>query len=478
MSTPRPIRIANASGFFGDRTSALREVATGGPVDVITGDYLAEVTMAVLAKLRAKDPSAGYAPTFLAQLAPVIDAVLERGIKIVVNAGGLNPAGLAEKVRALGSRHPRVAWISGDDLVPRLATLRGAGARFANLESGAELPDDPAFVTTANAYLGAWGIVRALAAGAEIVICPRVTDASLVVGAAAWWHGWQRDDWQALAGAVAAGHVIECGPQATGGNYSSFRSIPDLGRPGFPIAEVAADGSSVITKHAGDGGAVTVGTVTAQLVYEIASARYLNPDVTTHLDSIQLAQDGPDRVALTGTLGSPPPPTTKVAITTRGPYRNEMIFAMVGLDVDAKIALIEQTSRAAFARAPIALEFQRLGSVVADAASQNDATVLLRIVATSAPPRARRAGAVELSGAVRARPAGAGLGGHRLLAHARRAARARGRGRARRRHDGARRAAADHRGARAGRARAHRAVRGARRDPARAARRDRRRALR
>jgi hypothetical protein len=387
MTHQRPIRIANASGFFGDRHSALREIATGGPVDVITGDYLAEVTMTVLAKLRAKDPSAGYAPTFLTQLAPVVDAVVERGIKIVVNAGGLNPAGLADKVRALGSRHPKVAWLSGDDLAPRLAALRGGGARFANLETGAELPADPAFVITANAYLGAWGIVRALAMGADIVICPRVTDASLVVGAAAWWHGWRRDDWDALAGAVAAGHIIECGPQATGGNYSGFRSIADLGHPGFPIAEVAADGSSVITKHPGHGGAVTVGTVTAQLVYEIASARYLNPDVTTHLESIQLAQQATDRVALTAIVGSPPPPTTKVAITTHGAYRNEMIFAMVGLEIDAKIALIEQTTRAALAGVPMTLAFQRIGTAAPDAAAQNDATTLLRIVATSADER-------------------------------------------------------------------------------------------
>jgi hypothetical protein len=280
-----------------------------------------------------------------------------------------------------------VAWLSGDDLVPRLAELRAAGARFASLETGAELPADPGFVTTANAYLGAWGIARALAGGAEIVICPRVTDASLVVGAAAWWHGWRRDDWDALAGAVAAGHIIECGPQATGGNYSAFRSIPDLSHPAFPIAEVWADGSSVITKHPGAGGAVTIGTVTAQLVYEIGSARYLNPDVTTHLESIQLSEQAADRVALTGIAGSPPPPTTKVAITTRGAFRNEMIFAMVGLDVEAKIALIERTTRAAFEARPIALEFQRIGSVTADAASQNAATTLLRIVATSADER-------------------------------------------------------------------------------------------
>ena len=386
MSTKRPIRIANASGFFGDRQNAFREVVEGGPVDVVTGDYLAEVTMTVLARLRAKNPAGGYAPTFLMQIEPVLAAVLERGIKVVVNAGGLNPSGLADVVRAFGERGgraPKVAWIAGDDLAPRLTELRARGTRFDNLETGEALPDDPAFVVTANAYLGAWGIVRALEAGADVVICPRVTDASLVVGAAAWWHGWRRDEWNALAGAVVAGHVIECGTQATGGNYSSFRDVADLSRPAFPIAEVAADGSSVITKHATPGGAVTLGTVTAQLVYEVGSPRYLNPDVVTHLESITLSEEGLDRVAVRGVVGSPPPTTTKVAITTRGPFRNEMMFAFVGLDIDAKVALFERTTRAGFAGKPLELTFQRIGSVVEDASSQDAATVLLRVIAVS-----------------------------------------------------------------------------------------------
>ncbi|MBX3225978.1 MAG: DUF1446 domain-containing protein [Labilithrix sp.] len=389
MTSPdakRPVRIANASGFFGDRMSALAEVVRGGPIDVVTGDYLAEVTMAILGKQRRKNPDLGYAPTFLAQLQPVLATVLASGIKVVVNAGGLNPVGLAQAVRALGEKAgvaPKVAVVAGDDLVPRIDELRATNEDFASTESGAPLPKEAGFVHTANAYLGAWGIVRALEEGADVVICPRVTDASLVVGAAAWWHRWGRADWSRLAGAVAAGHVIECGPQATGGNYSSFQQIEELVHPAFPIAEVAADGSSVITKHPGTAGAVTIGTVTAQLVYEVGGPRYANPDVVTRLDSIELEEAGADRVAIRGVAGEPPPPTTKVAITTKGTFRNELTLAFVGLDVDAKIALFERATRAALAKTKAALTFQRIGSPATNASTQDGATVLLRVIATS-----------------------------------------------------------------------------------------------
>ncbi|CAN5730102.1 DUF1446 domain-containing protein [soil metagenome] len=375
----RPVRIANASGFLGDRMSAMREVVTGGPIDVVTGDYLAELTMRILGKQKLKKPDAGYAATFLTHFEPILTTVMERGIKIVVNAGGLNPTGLAVAVKALGGRlgvAPKIATIHGDDLRPRLESLAPT-----NLETGAPFVDFAA-VLTANAYLGAWGIVRALDAGADIVVCPRVTDASLVVGAAAWWHRWKRDEWDALAGAVAAGHVIECGAQATGGNYSGFRALDLSVVPGFPIAEVARDGTSVVTKHPGAGGAVTVGTVTAQLVYEVQTTRYKNPDVTTLLDTITLEQIAPNRVALRGTRGAPPPETTKVAVTTRGLHRNEIIFAFVGLDVDAKMALFESQARAVL-DPRVELHFQRIGASKADPTTEDEATVLLRIVASS-----------------------------------------------------------------------------------------------
>jgi len=330
----RPVRIANCSGFYGDRFTAAREMLAG-PIDVLTGDYLAELTMLILWKARRKDESLGYATTFLRQMEDVLGTCLERGVKVVANAGGLNPAGLAAKISEL-SPTARVAYLTGDDLAPAIKDLQAEGHEFTNLDTGVPLAKAELPVVTANAYLGGWGIAAALQAGADVVICGRVTDASLVTGPAAWWHGWRRDDWDALAGAVAAGHVIECGAQATGGNYSFLDEITDRRYPGFPIAEVAADGSSVITKHEGTGGLVSPGTVTAQLLYEIGEPAYLNPDVTAYFDTIRLERKGPDRVALTGTRGSPPPDTLKVALNMLGGYRNTMTMVITGLDVEAK----------------------------------------------------------------------------------------------------------------------------------------------
>jgi hypothetical protein len=320
---------------------ATREMVEGGPIDVLTGDYLAELTMLILWKARQQDPGAGYAKSVLAQLEPVLGACLDRGIKIVNNAGGLNPSGLAREVAALAGRlglHPKVAYVTGDDLLPRLTELQAAGHPLANLDTGQALADAGGQPVTANAYLGGWGIAAALGAGADIVICPRVTDASLVTGPAAWWHGWQRNDYDQLAGAVAAGHVIECGPQATGGNYSYLHEITDRRYPGFPVAEIAADGSSVITKHDGTGGLVSVGTVTAQLLYEIGEPAYLNPDVTAHFDTITLEQLAGHRVRLSGTVGTPPPQTLKVCVNFLGGYRNTMTMVITGLDIEEKAA--------------------------------------------------------------------------------------------------------------------------------------------
>jgi Acyclic terpene utilisation family protein AtuA len=340
-SPRRPVRIGNSSGFYGDRMEATREMIEGGPIDVLTGDYLAELTMLILWKARQKDPEAGYARSVLAQLEPVLGTCLDRGIKVVNNAGGLNPSGLAAQLAALAARlglHPKIAYVTGDDLLPRLKDLQAAGHDLANLDTGRTLADADGPPVTANAYLGGWGIAAALDAGADIVICPRVTDASLVTGPAAWWHGWRRDDFDQLAGAVAAGHVIECGPQATGGNYSYLHEITDRRYPGFPVAEVAHDGSSVITKHDGTGGLVSVGTVTAQLLYEIGEPAYLNPDVVAHFDTITLEQLTGHRVRLSGTLGTPPPDTLKVCVNFSGGYRNTMTLVITGLDIEEKAA--------------------------------------------------------------------------------------------------------------------------------------------
>ncbi len=278
--SPDVLRVANCSGFYGDRVSAALEMVEGGPIDVLTGDWLAELTMLLLGKAMLSGRP-GYARTFLTQVDQVLPACLERGIKIVANAGGLDPAGCAAAVTELASRaglSPVVAHVAGDDLLPRLPDLMRAGHPLANSDTGQRLADAGVTPLTAHAYLGGLPIARALDAGADIVVTGRVTDAALVVGPGMWRFGWNGDDLDALAGAVVAGHVIECGCQATGGNYAFFGEVPDLEHAGFPLAELAADGSAVITKHPGTGGLVSVGTVTAQLLYEIGGPRYLNPD--------------------------------------------------------------------------------------------------------------------------------------------------------------------------------------------------------
>jgi hypothetical protein len=348
-----PIRIANCSGFFGDRLSAAREMVEGGPIDVLTGDWLAELTMLILARTRLKRPNGGYARTFVRQMEEVMGTCLDLGIKVVSNAGGLDPEGCAEAVAEVAQKlglHPRIAYVRGDDLVPRIPELIAEG-QLRHFESGDPIKDASAFLT-ANAYFGCWGIALALEQGADVVITGRTTDAAVVCGPAAWHHGWSRTDWNALAGGVAAGHVIECGCQATGGNYSFFTEVADMAKAGFPWAEIAADGSSVIGKHPGTGGEVSIGTVTSQLLYEIGGPEYLGPDVTTRFDTIELEQVAPDRVRMHGIQGEPPPPTLKVCLNRAGGFRNDMRMGLTGIDIEAKARLIEETFWAACPYAP------------------------------------------------------------------------------------------------------------------------------
>lgn len=334
------LRVANCSGFYGDRLSAAREMVEGGPIDVLTGDYLAELTMAILYNQKQqRGDKAGYVGTFLKQLREVIAPCLQKGIKIVSNAGGLNPSSMAEEVEAILAELgliATVAYIDGDDLIPRLGELQAAGEAFVNIDRGVALADSGNQPLTANAYLGAWGIKEALDQGADVVICPRVTDAAVVIGPAAWKFGWERHNYDALAGALAAGHIIECGAQATGGNYSFFQEVPSFRNVGFPIAEIAADGSFTVTKHPGTGGLVSVGTVTAQLLYEISTPAYLNPDVIAHFDTLKIEQVGADRVQVSGCRGSSPPPTHKVSINTAGGFSNGTEVFLTGLDVEEK----------------------------------------------------------------------------------------------------------------------------------------------
>jgi Acyclic terpene utilisation family protein AtuA len=364
----------------------MREMLTGGELDYLTGDYLAELTMLILGRDRMKHPERGYAKTFLTQLEECLGLASDRGVRIVANAGGLNPAGLADAVRALAERLSvpvRVAHVDGDDLSPRAEEL-GLGKPL-----------------TANAYLGAWGIVDCLNDGADIVVTGRVTDASVTVGPAAAHFGWQRTDYDRLAGAVVAGHVIECGIQATGGNFSFFTEIPDLTYAGFPLAEVHADGSSVITKHPGTGGLVSVDTVTAQLLYEITGARYANPDVTARMDTIELSGDGPDRVRISGVTGEPPPPTLKVSLNSIGGFRNAMTFVLTGLDIEAKADLVRRQLDSALSVKPAELEWTLARTDHADADTEEAASALLRCVVRDPDPanvgRQFSSAAVELA---------------------------------------------------------------------------------
>lgn len=343
--TRRPVRIANVSGFYGDRVAAAREMLETADVDVVTGDYLAELTMFLLHKARARDPEAGFAATFLSQMREIMPVCVERGIRVVVNAGGLNPGGLARRLQQIADElflTPRIAWTDGDDVLQQLPALQVRGEQLRHLDTDVPLADAGVDPITANAYLGAWPLVAALERGADIVVTGRVTDASVVVAPAAWWHGWKRDDWDRLAGAVAAGHVIECGPQATGGNFSFFTEIDDARYPGFPIAEIADDGSVVITKPHDSGGLVSPETVTAQLLYEIQAPAYEGPDVTARFDTIRLESVGSNRVKISGAVGAPPAGRVKIAANYLGGYRNTMTAVLTGLDIDKKAARAEE----------------------------------------------------------------------------------------------------------------------------------------
>ncbi|MGI9322121.1 MAG: acyclic terpene utilization AtuA family protein, partial [Pseudomonadales bacterium] len=337
------IKIGNCSGYYGDRLAAAREMVEGGPIDVLTGDYLAELTMAILYnQTQTRGEHLGYVATFLKQVRDVAKQCKERDIKIVSNAGGLNPKSMAAEVEKILDElgvQAKVAYIDGDDIKDDIPRLQGDGQAFTNLDRPQPLAESKRQVLTANTYLGAWGIKEALDQGADIVICPRVTDAAVVIGPAAWKFNWARNDYDALAGALAAGHIIECGAQCCGGNYSFFEEVPSFRNVGYPIAEIEADGSFTIAKHPGTGGLISVGTITAQLLYEIKEPAYYNPDLVAHFDTMKLEQTGEDRVRVSGTRGSSPPPTHKVCVNTLGDCKQSMEILLTGLDIEAKAAI-------------------------------------------------------------------------------------------------------------------------------------------
>ena len=334
------LKIANCSGYYGDKLSAAKELVDGGPIDVLTGDYLAELTMAILYNQKIqRGEDKGYVGTFLKQIKEVAGSCKEKNIKIISNAGGLNPKSMAKEIEKIledQSLDMKVAYIDGDDLLPKISDLTKLGEDFTNIDKNIALNESGLMPITANAYLGAWGIKEALDLGADIVICPRVTDAAVVIGPAAWKFQWKRNNYDALAGALAAGHIIECGCQATGGNYSFFKEVSNFDNIGYPIAEIFEDGSFNITKHPNTGGLVSIGTVTAQLLYEISSPAYVNPDVVAHFDTLKIEEVEKDKVFISGCRGSSPPLKHKVCINLAGSFRNGMEIILTGLDIEEK----------------------------------------------------------------------------------------------------------------------------------------------
>jgi hypothetical protein len=382
-----PLKIGNFSGYEADRETALREVLTGSPVDVAFGDYLAEITMASLVTRLEKDASRGYVAKFFEQFKDAFDLIVDSGTRIVTNAGGFKPKALAEDIVAFAEERGvplKVAYVTGDNLLDDFQQLLTQGHEFKNMESGRVITAKSAHSPlSVNAYLGGWGVAKALAEGAQVVVTGRVADASLAVGSAAWFHGWRMDEWDKLAGALAAAHIIECGPQAVGGNYSGFTEITDNRPYSFPVAEIYEDGSTIITKHPGQGGMVTVDTVTAQLLYEIQGPHYLNNDVTLDVRSVSVVQEGADRVRVHGAKGFPPPTTTKVSIFKKIGYQSVSTAYVTAPNVDEKVRFIERQLAEFFPPDSVRFAVTRIGAPAEHPSDQWEATVVLRVITTA-----------------------------------------------------------------------------------------------
>ena len=317
MSSPEHIRIANAGGYWGDDLGQFRRQVALGPVDYVTLDFLAEITMSIMQKQRARDPEAGFARDFITQVDATLELLLERDVKVVTNAGGVNPAACRRAVIAAAAKKGlavHVAAVVGDDLLARLEELNAAGQSLDNMEDGRAFANVRERVSSANAYFGAWPVVEALRSGAQIVVTGRCTDTGITLAPMIHAFAWAPDDWDRLAAGIVAGHIVECGAQSTGGNFTDWREIPRFAEIGYPILEMHADGSFIVTKHDGTGGAVTVRTVKEQLVYEMGGPRsYITPDVVADFGSIRLEQAGRDRVRVWGVKGRPAPRSLKVS---------------------------------------------------------------------------------------------------------------------------------------------------------------------
>ena len=349
------VRVASGQGFWGDWLAAPRRQVEGGPVDYLMLDYLAEVTMSILQKQKERDPAMGYARDFVGAIDSVLDAVVQRGVRVIANAGGVNPRGCGEAVLALADQRGvrgklRLGVVTGDDLLPRLDALIAAGHPLANMETGAPLSTVRDRVLSANAYLGSVPIVDALGFGANIVITGRSTDTALTMAPLRHEFGWKGDDWNRLAAGIVAGHIIECGAQCSGGNcLHDWQSVPDLANVGYPIVEATADGSFEIVKHPNTGGRISVPSVTEQLVYEMGDPHaYITPDVVADFTSIRLEQRGKDRVRVSGITGGPATTKLKVSIAYQAGYKAVGTLVYAWPDAMAKAKRAEQVLRERF----------------------------------------------------------------------------------------------------------------------------------
>lgn len=357
------VRIANGSAFWGDSAEAPLELLRGGPLDYLTLDYLAEITMSILQKLRARDPRAGYAHDFVGMIKRGAKEIVERGVKVVTNAGGINPLACRDAVAAAlqaagyGGRL-KIGVVTGDDIMPRLDELLDRGIEFTNLDTGEPLSSVRSQVQSANVYFGAFPIAEALCRGAGIVITGRCNDAALALGPMIHEFNWKADDWDKISAGTIAGHVIECGAQCTGGNCQvDWESMPDYAGIGYPIIEAEADGTFVITKHSGTGGRVTVASVTEQLLYEVGDPRnYITPDGIADFTTIKLEQKGPDRVRFSGIKGRPATDFYKVSISYSAGFKavGTLVYSWPGAYKKARAA--DQILRERFRRLGLKLE--------------------------------------------------------------------------------------------------------------------------
>ena len=359
------IRIAAGQGFWGDLPDAPVRQVEGGPIDYLMLDYLAEVTMSIMQKQKARDPKAGYARDFVSLMKEILPACVERDIKVIANAGGVNVGGCAAAIAQVAcdlglSGKVKIGLVTGDDILDRVDDFLGRGIELRNMDTGEPLSSVRDRIQSANAYLGAAPIVEALNKGARVVITGRATDTGLTLGPMIHEFGWAGDDWDKLAAGTIAGHTIECGAQSSGGNCQyEWQSIPDLANVGFPIAEASADGTFVITKHYGTGGRVSVPSVKEQLVYEMGDPHeYITPDCVADFTTIQLADDGPDRVRVFGIKGRPATDSLKVSISYSAGYKAVGTLVYSWPDAYAKAKAADQILRARLDR--LGLRFDQI----------------------------------------------------------------------------------------------------------------------